>query len=293
MRLQRLELTSYGAFSQRPIEIGSGLTVVHGPNESGKSTLSHAIGDVLWGIQPRLHPYAFLVSPSQLRLTATMTGSSGQGGPDDEITLTFDSRGCRRSDNVAVTPWWRNGPVATRDAWTTALGLDLDGLRSGGRRILENGGDLATLLFRARTGVDVTQALETLTARSETAFKRRANVKGQIRTLLAEATRKRQDTADATSSAADVERLRAETTRLQTLSQAAKAEHAECAVAHGAAEEAQRAWEPAANLLSARNHQSQFRALGRVLDGADPRVFFPTTTSFRLSATAAAQPKHG
>jgi uncharacterized protein YhaN len=269
VRLHRLELTSYGAFSQRPIEIGNGLTVVHGPNESGKSTFSHAIGDVLWGIQPRLHPYAFLVSPSQLRLTATMTGSSGEDDSGDETTLTFDSRGCRDSHDVAVTPWWRNGPVATRDAWTTALGLDLSGLRSGGRRILENGGDLATLLFRARTGVDVTQALETLTARSEAAYKRRANVRGQIRTLLAEAMRARQDTADATSSAAEVERLRAEAARLGALSQAANAALAECEVAHGVAEEAQRAWEPAANLLSARSHQSQLRALGRVLDATD------------------------
>jgi AAA domain len=183
--------------------------------------------------------------------------------------LTFESRGCRGSDNVAVTPWWRNGPVATRDSWTTALGLDLDGLRCGGRRILEDGGDLATLLFRARTGVDVTQAIETLTARSEAAYKRRANVKVQIRTLLAEATRTHQDTADATSSAAEVERLREEATRLQALSQTAEAALAEREVAHAAAEEGQRAWEPAVKLLSARNHQSQFRALGRVLDTTD------------------------
>ena len=102
MRLHRLELASYGAFSKRSIDIGPGLTVVYGPNESGKSTLRHAIGDVLWGVQPRLHPYAFLVSPAQLRLTATMTESAGQDDLAGEITLTFDSRGCRRSDNVAV-----------------------------------------------------------------------------------------------------------------------------------------------------------------------------------------------
>lgn len=266
MRLHRLELISYGAFSKRPIEIGPGLTVVHGPNESGKSTLRHAIGDVLWGIQPRLHPYAFLVNPSQLRLAATVTKWSN---PTDELTLTIDPRGCRDSENVEVAPWWRTGAVATRDAWTTALGLDLVGLRSGGRRILDNGGDLASLLFHARTGVDVTRALDALTARAEAAYKRRAGVKGPIRILLADAKRARQDTADATSSAGEVERLRAEAIRLDALSQAAKAAHAEREVAHGAAEEARRAWEPAANLLSARHRQSQFRSLGRVLDATD------------------------
>lgn len=266
MRLHRLELTTYGAFSKRSIEIGPGLTVIHGPNESGKSTLRYAIGDLLWGLQPRQHPYAFLVNPSQLRLTATVTKWSN---PTDELTLTVDSRGCRDSDQVAVTPWWRTGTAATRDAWTIALGLDLGGLRSGGRRILDNGGDLASLLFHARTGIDVTQAFEALTARAEAAYKRRAGVKGPIRTLLADAKRTRENTINATSSAAEVERLRAEATRLDALSEAAKAAHAAREVAHGAAEEARRAWEPAANLLSARHRQSQFRALGRVLDATD------------------------
>ena len=53
------------------------------------------------------------------------------------------------------------------------------------------------------------------------------------------------------------------------LSQTAKTAHANREVAHGAAQEARRAWEPAANLLSARHRQSQLRALGRVLDATD------------------------
>lgn len=266
MRIRRLELTSYGSVSGRAVEIGPGLTVISGPNESGKSTMSHAIGDLLWGLQPRLHPYAFLVSSSQLRLTATVTAS-----PDstNELTLTVDARGCRGSGDVAVTPWWRSGPVATRDAWTTALGLDLSGLRSGGRSVLDDGGDLAGMLFRARTGVDVTQALKALTTRAEAAYKRRANTKGPIRTQLAEARRTRQDTIDGTSSAAGVERLRGEAARLEALSRAANGELKAHEVAHGAAQEAQRAWEPAANLVAARDRQSQLHGFGRVLDATD------------------------
>ena len=286
MRLHHLELTSYGAFSKRSIDVGPGLTVVHGPNESGKSTLRYAIGDVLWGIQPRLHPYAFLVNPSQLRLTATVTASADQDDLDGGTVLTFDSRGCRRSDNVAVGPWWRAGPITTREAWTMAFGLDLAGLRSGGDRVLADGGDLAGLLFRARTGIDVTQALEVLTASAETAYKRRAGVRGPIRSLRAEAERARQAAADATSSAAEVARLRAEATRLMELSEAAKAEHATCEVAHGAAQEEQRAWEPAAHLLAARRRQSQLRGLGRVIDAADLDAY---DTSRRKLVTLSSQ----
>jgi uncharacterized protein YhaN len=244
--------------------------VILGPNESGKSTMSHAIGDLLWGLQPRLHPYAFLVNPSQLRITATVTRSSD---PTDELTLTVDSRGCRGSDDVAVTPWWHTGPVATRDAWTTSLSLDLAGLRSGGRNVLEDGGDLASLLFRARTGVDVTQALRTLTTRADAAYKRRANAKGPIRDLLGNARRARQDTVDRISSAASVERLREEATRLEALSRGANADFRQQEVIHGAAQEAQRAWEPAVNLVAARDKQSQLHLLGRVLDAPDLEAY--------------------
>ena len=86
---------------------------------------------------------------------------------------------------------------------------------------------------------------------------------------FADAKRTRQDTADVTSSAANVERLRGEAARLETLSKAATDEFRKQEVAHSAAQEAQRAWEPAANLAAARDRQIQLHALGRVLDATD------------------------
>ena len=264
MRIRRLELTSYGAVSGSALEIGPGLTVIHGPNESGKSTMSHAIGDLLWGLQPRRHPYAFLVNPSQLRLTATVVRSSE---PTQELILTVDSRGCRGSDDAPVTPWWRNGPVATRDAWTTALSLDLARLRSGGRSVLDDGGDLASLLFRARTGVDVTQAIEVLNGKAESSYKRHGGAKKvRIRELVAAAEAARGATAAATSSAAQVTRLRAEAAGLEAVSQKADGWYKKQEIAHGEAQEAQRAWEPAASLRTARDRQDKLSGRGRVLD---------------------------
>ncbi|MFM8612300.1 MAG: AAA family ATPase, partial [Actinomycetota bacterium] len=49
MRIARIEAIAYGAIAGRVIEPGSGLTVVHGPNESGKSSTMDLIRGVLFG----------------------------------------------------------------------------------------------------------------------------------------------------------------------------------------------------------------------------------------------------
>lgn len=49
MRIARIEAIAYGAIAGRVIEPGPGLTVVHGPNESGKSSTMDLIRGVLFG----------------------------------------------------------------------------------------------------------------------------------------------------------------------------------------------------------------------------------------------------
>ncbi|MHB1066593.1 MAG: AAA family ATPase [Candidatus Nanopelagicales bacterium] len=267
MRLIRLELASYGAYADRGIDLGPGLTVIHGPNESGKSTLRHAIADLLWGMSARSHPYAFLVSNAQLRLAGTVTTAGGAGG---EASLVVDSRGCRDPEGRPVQPWWRDGPIGSRESWATALGLDITGLRSGGRSVLADGGDLAEMLFRARTGIDLTATLDALTAKADASYRRHRGNRGvRVRLLLADVERAREATAAATSSAADVVRLRGEMERLASTAEAAEAWYARCDAVFAEAEEAVRAWEPAARLAASVLRQAQLRAEGRVLDEAD------------------------
>ncbi len=43
MRLERLDVTGFGRLRQRRFDFGERITVVLGPNESGKSTLHRAI----------------------------------------------------------------------------------------------------------------------------------------------------------------------------------------------------------------------------------------------------------
>ncbi|MGI9187563.1 MAG: AAA family ATPase [Gaiellales bacterium] len=49
MRIARIEAIAYGAIGGRIIEPGPGLTVIHGPNESGKSSTMQLIRGVLFG----------------------------------------------------------------------------------------------------------------------------------------------------------------------------------------------------------------------------------------------------
>ena len=51
MRLERLEVTGFGRLRQRRFDFGERITVVLGPNESGKSTLHRAIRAALYGLE--------------------------------------------------------------------------------------------------------------------------------------------------------------------------------------------------------------------------------------------------
>ena len=51
MRLERLEVTGFGRLRQRRFDFGERITVVLGPNESGKSTLHRAIRAGLYGLE--------------------------------------------------------------------------------------------------------------------------------------------------------------------------------------------------------------------------------------------------
>ncbi|MFD1776279.1 AAA family ATPase [Paenibacillus rhizophilus] len=56
MRIQRLEIGGFGRLHSRELELASGLTVLYGPNEAGKSTLLQFIRAMLFGIPGRNYP---------------------------------------------------------------------------------------------------------------------------------------------------------------------------------------------------------------------------------------------
>ena len=50
MRAERLSFAGFGKLANRELRFGPGLTIVHGPNESGKSTTHAALRASLFGL---------------------------------------------------------------------------------------------------------------------------------------------------------------------------------------------------------------------------------------------------
>jgi uncharacterized protein YhaN len=79
MRFERLALERFGHFESLDLDLGgrSGLVVIHGPNEAGKTTLLRAIHGLLFGIDER-SPYGFRFPYQAMAIHATLVDSAGQ-----------------------------------------------------------------------------------------------------------------------------------------------------------------------------------------------------------------------
>lgn len=263
MRVTRLTLDRYGAFSDLTVKFSPGLTVVHGPNEAGKSTLTHAIGDVLWGLVGRQHRYAFEVAPARLQVTADVDGATGPQ------TLTVTSRGRRDAAGALLEPSWPGGAVTSREAWALGYGLDRDRLRLGGRAVLRDGGDLADLLFQARTGVDLAAARDRLIGDADRLWKRHRGARGELRTMKERVDELAGRFADALRTADHVAALAEELRRAERDLEAARAAHSRTDAAKQAAQRDARAHPAAVALGAIRGRIEEASAAGDHLSATD------------------------
>jgi uncharacterized protein YhaN len=153
LRLDELVLERYGAYEHRRLTLaGPGLTVVHGPNEAGKSTCLAAIGDFLFRV-PERSPRGGVFGGDQMRIGATLTTADGR-------TLTFKRRAGRGRTLIDEA----GGPsdeaplaallgATTRDRFEHLFGLDHEGLREGGEQLLRADGEIGRLIVEAGGGL--------------------------------------------------------------------------------------------------------------------------------------------
>ena len=174
MRLNRLDLTRYGRFSDAqivlPVNTGdtADVTVIYGPNEAGKSTAFTAYLELLFGMKVRDHPYDFRFKRSDLLVGAeldlpnrgrvvlqrnskkTQSLLDDQGRPVEDIFLTAALHGLRRDDYVE------------------RFSLNDEGLRIGGARIAGAQGDLGQLLHAGVSGLtSMASMLDQMGARAD------------------------------------------------------------------------------------------------------------------------------
>ncbi|MEG3159383.1 AAA family ATPase [Sphingomonas sp. LB2R24] len=160
MRLRRLEIAKYGAFTDRTFDFGDGDTDLHiivGANEAGKSTALAAIGDLLWGMGER-PAFAFRHPYGELRLGGVVE--------HDGKALGFRRRKARTGS--LLTPG--EEPLADsslapflggldRVGFDRMFGLNHERLRAGGLNMLSGREDVARVLFEAGTGLSGVSAI--------------------------------------------------------------------------------------------------------------------------------------
>ena len=155
MKILELHLKRYGPFTDRLLDLSAGdhgLHVVFGRNEAGKSTTLRALVNLLFGIEHNTRD-AFLHGTGRLRIGGRLRHSSGEEyafvrkkgrtktilSPDDEHPL----------DEGALNLFL--GGV-DRALFTKLFGIGHADLVTGGKAILEQGGELGTALFSAALG---------------------------------------------------------------------------------------------------------------------------------------------
>ena len=182
MRIDRLDLIAYGPFSDKSLNLSdgvSGLHLIYGDNEAGKSTSLRALIVWLFGI-PTITNDNYLHSNPHLRIGGKLRLS---GGEEIEFVRRKGKKGTLLEpgtdaplDNSVLSPFLPVG--MDENLFTKLYGIDHDGLVAGGQELLNQSGDLGQALFSAAVGTaSLREILSDLQTGAEELFKPRASKK--------------------------------------------------------------------------------------------------------------------
>lgn len=198
MRIEHLELSRYGCFTDRVLDLsGPGVHLIVGPNEAGKSTIRRAFADLLYGI-PERTTLGFLHDMRELRLAARLRAGTGpgEGAALDLVRLKQRKAPLRTPDGEPLAETALAALLAgiDRAQFESTFAIDHEELRRGGRRLLAGEGDLGAALFETSTNRQLTGLLDSIDEEMGRLFKRNAQLPAVNATLsrISEA-RKRRD----------------------------------------------------------------------------------------------------
>ena len=182
MRIDRFDLMAYGPFTDKSLNLSqgaSGLHLIYGDNEAGKSTSLRALIAWLFGIPTRTTDN-YLHDNSQLRIGGKLRLS---GGEEIEFVRRKGKKGTLLEpgtvatlDDSALSPFLPVG--IDENLFKKLYGIDYDGLVAGGQELLNQSGDLGQALFSAAVGTaSLREILFDLRNGAEELFKSRASKK--------------------------------------------------------------------------------------------------------------------
>lgn len=169
MRLDRLDLTRYGRFTESSLSFaapavgGSDLHIVYGPNEAGKSTLFSAWLDLLFGVPTRSR-YDFLHPGPRMQVGALL---SHAGGTLEIKRLKRNAASLFDRYDAAIPEAVLQSALGglSREGYSAMFSLDDETIEKGGEGILASHGDLGEMLFSASAGLSgLAPRLETIRA---------------------------------------------------------------------------------------------------------------------------------
>ncbi|MCO5130523.1 MAG: AAA family ATPase [Xanthobacteraceae bacterium] len=161
MKLTRLALERYGAFTDRVLTFDpdAALHIVHGANESGKTSALAAIGDLLFGFGART-AYNFRHVNAALRVGGTLLHSDGRQMAirrrKGNLNTLLDEADQPLPDDT-LAPWLGG---LSRDSFDREFGLTAEALRRGGDELLKAGGRLAETLAASSAGLSALTRLK-------------------------------------------------------------------------------------------------------------------------------------
>ncbi|MCP4605365.1 MAG: AAA family ATPase, partial [Proteobacteria bacterium] len=182
MRIDRLDLIAYGPFTDKSLNLSdgdSGLHLIYGDNEAGKSTSLRALIAWLFGIPARTNDN-YLHSNPQLRIGGKLRLSDGneldfvrrKGTKGTLLELGTDDV----LDDSILLLFLPGGIDET--LFTKLYGIDHGRLVAGGQELLNQSGDLGQALFSAAVGTaSLREILSDLKNGSEKLFTPRGGAK--------------------------------------------------------------------------------------------------------------------
>ncbi len=183
MRFNNLQLIRYGHFTDYTLNFPDGKTstpdlhIVCGRNEAGKSTISNAMMDFLYGIPTRSN-YAFLHSTASLEIAADVSL------PSADASLRRLKTQLRNADDEILDSNFLDTHNLSRQDYKSRFWFDDVTLHEGGESILNNKGDLGAALFAATTGLNtLSNQLNDLMLPTDAFFKPGKRTKIQVREL--------------------------------------------------------------------------------------------------------------
>ena len=182
MRIDRLDLIAYGPFTDKSLNLSdgiSGLHLIYGDNEAGKSTSLRALIAWLFGIPTRTNDNYLHLNP-QLRIGGKLKLS---GGKELEFVRRKGTKGTLLEpgtdatlDDSILLQFLPGG--IDEILFTKLYGIDHVRLVAGGQELLNQSGDLGQALFSAAVGTaSLREILSELQNGAEELFKPRASTK--------------------------------------------------------------------------------------------------------------------